>query len=319
VTGLVVDLGQPAAAGTLRDRLARALGDPSLEVGYWLAEQDQYVQESGEPIELPEAGAERVVTPIDQGGHRVAALVHDAAVLDDPGLVSAVASATRLAVSNAQLQAEVRARVAEVEASRRRIVEAADEQRRRLELELRQGAQRRLTRVAELVGDVDPELELQLVGARAELGEFARGIHPATLTERGLATALRELAERSPLPVEIAAPSERFPAPVEAAAYFVCSEALTNVAKYGKASRIGVRVAREDAWLTVEVVDDGVGGADPAAGSGLRGLADRVEALGGRLSVESPPGSGTRLLAELPVEWPRSSAAERTRADGSAC
>ena len=305
VTGLVVDLGQPAAAETLRDRLARALGDPSLEIGYWLPEQGQYVHESGRPIELPSAGTERVVTPIDQGGHHIAVLVHDATVLDDPGLISAVASATRLAVSNARLQAEVRARVAEVEASRRRIVEAADEQRRRLELELRQGAQRRLTRVAELVGDVDPELELQLDGARAELGEFARGIHPATLTEGGLAVALRELAERSPLPVEIAAPSERFPAPVEAAAYFVCSEALANVAKYGNASRVRVRVAREDGQLTVEVVDDGVGGADPSAGSGLRGLEDRVEALGGRLSVESPQGSGTRLLAELPIERPQ--------------
>ena len=305
VTGLVVDLGQPAAADTLRDRLARALGDPSLEVGYWLPEQGQYVHASGRPIELPSAGAERVVTPIDQGGHHIAVLVHDAAVLDDPGLVSAVASATRLAVSNARLQAGVRERVAEVEASRRRIVEAADEQRRRLELELRQGAQRRLARVAELVGDVDPELGLQLDGARAELREFARGIHPATLTEGGLAVALRELAERSPLPVEIAAPSERFPAPVEAAAYFVCSEALTNVAKYGNASRVRVRVAREDGQLIVEVVDDGVGGADPSAGSGLRGLADRVEALGGRLSVESPQGSGTRLLAELPIERPQ--------------
>jgi hypothetical protein len=302
VTALVVDLGQPAAADTLRDRLARALGDPSLEIGYWLPEQGQYMHESGRPVELPSAGAERVVTPIDQGGHRVAVLVHDAAVLDDPGLISAVASATRLAVSNARLQAEVRARVVEVEASRRRIVEAADEQRRRLELELRQGAQRRLARVAELVVDVDPELERQLVDARVELGEFARGVHPATLTEGGLATALRELAERSPLPVEMAAPSDRFPAPIEAAAYFICSEALANVAKYGRASRVEVRVVREDRRLTVEVSDDGVGGADPSAGSGLRGLADRVEALGGRLRVESPPGSGTRLLAELPIE-----------------
>jgi signal transduction histidine kinase len=281
------------------------LGDPSLEIGYWLAEHGHYADESGRPIELPAAGAERVVTPIDEGGHHVAALVHDAAILDDPGLISAVASAARLAVSNAQLRAEVRARVAEVDASRRRIVEAADEQRRRLELELRQGAQRRLARVAELVIDVDPELERELDGARAELREFARGIHPAVLTEGGIAAALRELAERSPLPVEIAAPSERFPAPAEAAAYFVCSEALANVAKYGRASRVRVRVAREDRQLIVEVVDDGVGGADPSTGSGLRGLADRVEALGGRLSVESPQGSGTRLLAELPIELPQ--------------
>jgi len=144
VTGLVVELGEPAGAVTLRDRLARALGDPSLEVGYWFPEQGRYLQESGRPIELPAADGERVVTSIDENGSRVAVLVHDITVLDDPGLVSAVASATRLAVSNASLQMEIRARVAEVEKSRRRIVEAGDAQRRRLELELRDGAEQRL-------------------------------------------------------------------------------------------------------------------------------------------------------------------------------
>jgi len=302
VTGLVVDLGEPAAAGSLRDRLARALGDPSLEVGYWLQEQGRYVQESGRAIELPPARAGRAVTPIDEVGSPVAVLVHDVAVLDDPGLVSAVAAATRLAVSNARLRAEVHARVAEVEASRRRIVEAADEQRRGLELELREGAGRRLARVAELVVEVDPELERQLVNARSEVSEFARGIHPATLTEGGLDAALRELAERSPVPVEVVAPSGRFPAPVEATAYFVCAEALTNLAKYGEALNAAIRVAVDGVRVTVEVTDDGVGGAEPARGSGLRGLADRVEALGGRLQIESPTGRGTRLLAELPLE-----------------
>jgi signal transduction histidine kinase len=223
------------------------------------------------------------------------------AVLDDPGLISAVASAARLAVSNAQLQAEVRDRVAEVEASRRRIVEAADTQRRRLEQELRAGAEQRLARVAELVSDVDPELERQLEEAQAELRTFASGIRPATLSEEGLAAAVRELGERAPVLVEIDAMSERFPAPVEAAAYFVCSEALANVAKYGNASRVGIRIAREDTRLTVEVVDDGVGGADPSEGSGLRGLADRVDALGGRFQIESPEGHGTRLVAVLTV------------------
>jgi signal transduction histidine kinase len=188
-----------------------------------------------------------------------------------------------------------------VEASRRRIVEAADEQRRQLELELRQGAQRRLARVAELVLDVDPELDRQLVGARAELAEFARGIHPATLTEHGLAAALGELSEGASLPVDIAAPSERFPAPVEVAAYFVCSEALANVAKYAQASRATVMVEANEGTLRVEVADDGIGGADPSRGSGLRGLGDRLEAIGGRLKVESKSGRGTRLFAEIPL------------------
>jgi hypothetical protein len=301
VTGLVVDLGEPAAAGTLRDRLARALGDPSLEVAYWLAELDEYVDESGRPIALPAAGVERVVTPIEEGGIRVAVLVHDAAILDDADLISAAAAATRLAVSNASLQAEIRARVAEVEASRRRIVEAGVEQRRRLELELRDGAERRLARVGELISDLGPELGRQVVGARTELRKLAAGIHPTSLTEGGLATAIPELANRSPVPVEILAPSERYPSAVEAAVYFVCAEALANVAKYAHASHVAIRIATADGWLLVEVGDDGVGDAQTSAGSGLRGLRDRVEALGGRLRLDSPPGEGTRLLAELPL------------------
>jgi signal transduction histidine kinase len=301
VTGLVVDLGEPGAAGTLRDRLARTLGDPTLVIGYWLPEDDRFVDEAGRPVELPATGAERAVTPIEQDGRRVAALVHDMAVLDDPGLISAVASATRLAVANAQLQAEVRDRVAEVEASRRRIVEAADTQRRRLEQELRAGAEQRLARVAELVSEVDLELERQLGEAQAELRTFASGIRPATLTEAGLAAAARELGERSPVPVEIDALSERFPAPVEAAAYFVCSEALANAAKYADASRLSVRIEHDDQKLMLSVEDNGVGGADPSAGTGLRGLTDRVEALGGGLRLESPPGHGTRVVVELPI------------------
>src|SRR5439155_3987796 len=148
----------------------------------------------------------------------------------------------RLAVSNARLQAEVRARVAEVEASRRRIVEAGDEQRRRLELELRGGAGRRLARVGELISDLEPELARRLEEARIELRELARGIHPATLAERGPAAAIRELAERCPVPVELVAPAERYAPSLEAAVYFVCSEALANVAKHAHASRVAIRI-----------------------------------------------------------------------------
>jgi signal transduction histidine kinase len=303
VTGLVVDLGDPAAAHTLRDRLAQTLGDPTLAVGYWLPEHGRYVDEAGRPVELA-TGMERVVTPIEDDGKRVAVLVHDAAVLDDPILISAVASATTLAVLNARLQGEVRARVAEVEASRRRIVESADAQRRRLERELREGGEQRLARVAELLANSGrplADVRADLEAARAELREFARGIHPAILSTRGLAAAIHELASRSPIPVEVFVTTERFAPAVEAAAYFVCSEALTNVAKYAEASQARVSITVNGRRLRIQVSDDGRGGADPSAGSGLRGLADRVEAFGGSVVIESPPGRGTRLSAELPV------------------
>jgi signal transduction histidine kinase len=301
VTGFVVDLGEPGRAGTLRDRLARALGDPSLVLGYWLPDEGRYVDESGSTVELERTG--RALTPIAQDGEPVAVLVHDEAVLGEPALVADVAAATRLAVANARLQAEVRVRVAEVEASRRRIVEVADEQRRRLEQELRQGAEARLARVADLLAA--PPLDhigTSLAAARTELRELALGIHPATLTERGLAAAIAELAARSPVRVDVDVPAARLPAAVEAAAYFVCAEGLTNVAKYARAARARVSVRALDGRLSVEVADEGTGGAEPSRGSGLRGLADRVEAIGGSLRLESPPGRGTRLVATLPLD-----------------
>jgi signal transduction histidine kinase len=303
VTGLVVDLGEPATGGVLRDRLARALGDPTLVVGYWLLEQRRYVDEAGRPVTLPASGAGRAVTPVEEDGRRVAVLVHDQAVLDDPALLSAAGAVTRLAVSNARLQAEVSARVGEVEASRRRIVVASDEQRSRLERELRDGAERRLAHVAELLpdgGEPLADVRAALDAARAELREFARGMHPATLTECGLGASVRELAERSPIAVEVAVPATRFPPAVEAAAYFICAESLANVAKHAEASQVHIAITQENARLTVVVADDGAGGADLSRGSGLRGLCDRVAALGGSLAVDSPPGAGTRVLAELP-------------------
>jgi signal transduction histidine kinase len=303
VTGLVVDLGEPATGGVLRDRLARALGDPTLVVGYWLPGQRRYVDEAGRPVALPSAGAGRAVTPVEENGQRVAVLIHDLAVLDEPALLSAVGAAARLAVANGRLQGEVSARVDEVEASRRRIVEASDDQRGRLERELREGAERRLAHVAELLSDGgEPLADVRagLDNARAELREFARGVHPATLTERGLQAAVRELAQRSPVTVEVAAPATRFPPAVEAAAYFVCAESLTNVAKHAEASQVHIGITQENGRLVVVIADDGIGGADPSHSSGLRGLADRVEALGGSLALESPLGGGTWVMAELP-------------------
>jgi signal transduction histidine kinase len=315
VTGLVVDLGDLREGVSLRDTLARGLGDRSLAIGYWLGDDRGYVDEAGQPVSVPGSGSgsERAVTRIENDGQPVAVLVHDRAVLDDPGLVDAVAAAARMAVETVRLDAEVRAHVGELEASRRRIVEAGVAQRRRLGRELHEGAEARLAAVsghvaavAEDVGaararGVLADVEDQLAAARVELGELARGIHPEALTTGGLAAVLPELACRGPVAVEVHVNARRWPAAVELAVYFVCAEALANVAKYARASRARIDVEDGDGPLRVTVIDDGVGGADPGRGSGLRGLADRVEALGGGLSVESPPGDGTRLLAVIPT------------------
>jgi signal transduction histidine kinase len=313
VTGLVVDLGELGETAPLRDRLAAALGDSSLAIGYRLPDRDAYVDDLGRALELPEAGGDRAVTLVREGDEPVAAMIHDAGALADPDLVDSVAAAARIAVANARLQAEVRRQLDELEASRRRIVEAGDAQRRRLEGELREGAERRLFEVASLLGglarDGDKssfsamlaETRGELERAQAELGEFARGVHPRMLTEGGLRAALTDLAGRAAVPIEVSVVDGRFPVSIEAAAYFVCSEALANIGKYAEASRAAIAVERRDGTLAVSVMDDGRGGASLDAGSGLRGLADRVEAIGGRLHVESPPGEGTVVSAELPL------------------
>jgi signal transduction histidine kinase len=324
VTDLVVDLGTRADTGTLRDALARALGDPSLVLGYWLPDETRYVDDRGQHVDPTRHEPERVVTPIDHDGEPIALLIHDTAVLDDPNLVEAVAAAARLAVTNARLQAEARDRIADVAASRRRIVEAADAQRRRLAHDLRQGALHRLDEVAALLVatrrdtvDTDTDVDTdgmaaavldqigdELSGTRTELDAFARGVHPRSLTEGGLTAALPALAERAGVPVRLTISENRLPPAVEAALYFCCSEALTNVAKYADATQVHLLVDRADGQVTATIEDDGIGGADPTQGSGLRGLADRVEALGGKLSVQSPPGAGTRLDATLPLDQP---------------
>ena len=312
VTGLIVDLGAAGETGTMRAALARALGDPSLVVGYPVGDAGAFVDDDGRLVALPAPGSGRTVTAIADEGERVAVLVHDDSVLADPGLVESVAAAARLAVANARLQAEARTRAIELEASRRRIVEASDAQRRRLEQELRLGVESRLATVAALLGDARTTagtdaaaidmLERELDDARRELGEFAHGVHPAALTAGGLGPAVAQLAERSPLPVEMTGEIGRLPPPLEAALYFVCSEALANAVKHSSASRVRIELRRDHSQVVVEVADDGLGGADAGRGSGLRGLADRVEALGGRLEMESRRGAGTRIVAKLPLD-----------------
>jgi signal transduction histidine kinase len=328
VTRLVVDLGEDAEAGTLRGRLARALGDPSLAIAYWLPEANSYVDETGALVELPGAETGRAVTLIEQHGERIAALVHDATVLDDPGLIDAIAAAARIAFSNVRLQAEVRRHVVDLEASRRRIVEANVAQRRRLQQELRLGVGQRMAEIQTHIdlaiegvgglpedraaGSALEDAERVLQEARVELQELAAGIHPALLSEQGLGPALSYLAERAGVPVRLVVGADRLPAAIETAVYFVCSEALANVGKYARASRVNVEVRAEGNLLTVLIADDGIGGANPSAGSGLKGMADRIEALGGRLSVESPPGRGTRLLARIPTDAPHTERAPAT-------
>jgi signal transduction histidine kinase len=230
--------------------------------------------------------------------------------------VEAAGAAARLALHNARLQADVSAQLEKVQESRRRIVTAGDEQRRKIERDLHDGAQQRLVALAlELriaqrqFGKDDPDLERVLAAAVSELQvaveelrELARGVHPAVLTEEGLGGALESLAARTPLPVEIvAAPQERLPGEIEAAAYFVACEAIANSVKHAHATRIRVCAERRDGRLVIEVEDDGIGGArENGAGSGLRGLVDRVEAHGGTLHIESDPGAGTRVIGELP-------------------
>ncbi|HZD18473.1 MAG TPA: ATP-binding protein [Actinomycetota bacterium] len=310
VTDLVVELTE-SPAPSLRDELARALGDPTILIGYAIPGSATYVDALGRPIETPGPG--RAVTPIELDGRRVGVLVHDPAVSGDPALLGSIASAAALAASNARLQAEVRAQLAEVTASRRRLVEVADEERRRLERRLREGTERRLDALATKLSEARAwlgaanggaeSLELadrQLRRTLEDLHELARGLYPATLRE-GLVEAVSELARRSPIPIEVDVTETGVPAEVKVAAYFVCSEAIANVEKYAGASSATIRIGARDDLMVVEVADDGIGGADLGKGSGLRGLVDRIEALGGRLRIDSRAGSGTRLTAEIPL------------------
>jgi signal transduction histidine kinase len=317
VADLVVELSETPPPGRMRDALAGALGDPTLEIVYWSDDVEGYVDEHGLAVDLAQRAGGRAVTLLDREGRPLAAILHDPALAEDPGLVAAVGAAVRMAVDNERLTEEVRQQLDEVRASRARIVEAGDAERRRVERNLHDGAQQRLVALSLALrrassqagssGDdrLNASLEdaSQLVrDALAELRELARGIHPAVLTESGLAGALRSLATGSPVEVELAkVPDERFPPDVEATAYFFVSEALSNVAKHAPAARATVTIERTGDILTVEVADDGPGGAQPSAGSGLLGLDDRVAAAGGRFALASPVGHGTRLRAELPV------------------
>jgi signal transduction histidine kinase len=307
VGNLIVDLGH-AGPGEVRDALARAIGDPSLELALWLPGRKAWVDEAGRDVEFP-TGPDRAVTFV---GTDLAAIVHDPVFLDQPAMLEAAGSAARFALENERLQAELQVQLAELRESRARIVRAGDEERRRLERDLHDGAQQRLLAVGMALqllrtsetGEVSAKLldetEAEVQAALADLRELARGIHPAVLTDHGLDAAVRTLAERAPVPVEIGATDKRLPGEVETAVYFIVAEALANVAKHSRASKAWVRIEQRNGAVRVEVGDDGAGGAALDDGTGLRGLADRAGALDGRLSVDSPLGGGTRVLVEIP-------------------
>jgi signal transduction histidine kinase len=294
--------------------LAQALGDPLAEIFFWLPESEDFADVAGESrSELPDD--ERARREILRHEARTAVLLHDPSSSERRDLLNAVLAAAGLSIEMARLTVEVRLRLAEVEASRRRIVEAGYEERRRLERDLHDGAQQRLVslgvqlrrlqlglpREAQILSPALDQIVGEVGAAIADMRQIAAGVRPARLDD-GLAAALRDLARTTPIPVDVDAPRERVAASVEAAAYFVACEAITNAVKHGSASKVAVRAVRDDGALHVTVADDGVGGAVLRRGSGLAGLRDRVAAHGGTFEVVSPRGGGTRLEVVIPCE-----------------
>jgi signal transduction histidine kinase len=314
VGDLLVELRNEPAPAELRDVLARALGDESLTLAYWLPEFGSWADLNGRSLDLPKEGSGRAMKVIDRNGTHVAALLHDPLLEDEPELLTAVTAGAAIAFENGRLHAELSARLEELRGSRVRIVEAGQRERQRLERDLHDGAQQRLialslelTLLEDHLED-DPGVRKRLDQARREIATsleelraVARGIHPAVVSGHGLEIALEQLAARAPVPVRLAVEVDgRLPERLEVAAFYLVSESLANIGKHAEATSATVDVAQANGQVVIEVVDDGIGGADTERGSGLRGLADRVEALEGRLRVWSPSGGGTRLRAEIP-------------------
>jgi signal transduction histidine kinase len=319
-TGEVEELGAwLGAAGTTRSTLveavARTLGDPSLELVFRLPDGDRLVHADGTPAELPLPGSGRAAVEVERAGDRLGAIVYDAALIADPELVRRAGRVVALAVESERLTARLRASEEALRRSRSRLVEAGDRERRRIAQDLHDGLQVRLVllglQAARLALDADgpagcregaTALRTGLDAAAAELRDLVHAVMPAPLVERGLCAATEDLVDRVPVPTRLSlgVPDGVLPAPVQNTAYFVVAEGLANALKHARATQLSVRVAHEGHRLVVEVGDDGVGGADLDAGTGLRGLADRVDVLGGTLRVTSPDGAGTRLVAELP-------------------
>ncbi len=299
VADLISQLGGKPDPRGLQAALRRALGDPSLVVGYYVANQAAYVDDTGIELEIRPTG-DQVVTTVEEGEAPVAVIIHAASALHDPELLRAATSAVRLAVGNVALRATVRDQMAALTRARRRIVESADLQRSVVASRLEDGADRHLARVDTLLASLDAaELRAELAQARADLLDLAHGVRPRELAQEGLTGAVATLADRSATPTTVDLRLGRMAPSIESALYFVCAEAMTNVAKHANAQSVVIRGREEGGCASVEVADDGSGGADPT-GSGLRGLADRVEALGGQFRVDTTD-RGTVVSARIPL------------------
>jgi len=315
MAALVVELGQSPAAGGLREMLAQSLGDPDLQVAYPLGEPERLVDATGTAVDLATREG-RAVTALTRRGQTVALLSHRRGLLEDPAIVDEVIAATRLAVDNERLQAEVLAQLQELRASRARIVATGDAERQRLERDLHDGAQQRLVGLslalrlarAQPGADADPNLtalldqaDERLRTAIGELRELAHGIYPAALTDDGLAAAVEALAEHTPIPLTIIRmPPERLPAPVEAAAYFLIAETTGHMATLAAAGGVTVDVRRHGNHLVVDITENAAGQPDRELEARLTGLADRVGALDGQLQVGHVAGGGVTIRAEMP-------------------
>ena len=304
ITDLVIDLGRTEDSGSVRDKLARALSDPDLEIAF-VAPDGSMVDEGGRPVALSDPAAGRVMSALRNDGQVIAQLVHQAGALDDPSLLDSVTAVIGLAVENARLQAGLHGLVRQLESSRRRTLETADAERRDLANELRAGALTQLDRVRFLLGPDDSQLSTMLDHSRSALTDFARGVHPRVLADQGLGKACVELAASATFPVVVDLPSVRLPPSVELTLYFVCAEALANIGKYAGATSARLQLTERAGAVLLTIADDGRGGAQlggevPTEGTGLRGLVDRLAVIGGTMTIDSPIGVGTTLTAEVP-------------------
>jgi signal transduction histidine kinase len=317
VADLVVELEGPGR-GRLARELAEAIGDPSAEVAYWLSEHGRYVDANGRTVTLPEPGAARRATIIERDGIPLAAILHEPGISADGWVRASIEHAAELSTANARLQEQVQARVADVQASRRRLLDAGDTERQELGERLRRDLEPRLSDLEVFLGragHAEPgtaggesglvAVAEHLRDARRELAELADGLHPRALRDGGLTGALADLAARSPVAVDLQVePGSAGSPAAEATLFYVCSEALANVSKHSGASRAVVRLTRSGPDLVLEIVDDGAGGADAAHGSGILGLQDRVDVVGGQLQVRSRAGHGTSIVATVPAGDP---------------
>jgi signal transduction histidine kinase len=304
---------QDDAQPTLQAALADALGDPSLTLAFWISGDGAYADAAGRKLRLPPSGGGRGAVEVELRGERIGAISYDATLLTDPGLVRAAGRIVALALERERLTAALRASRERLRASRARIAQTADQERRRIARDLHDGLQTRLVvlaieadRVRTKVGaaaqaDAD-ELHAGLQSAIAELRDLVHAVMPTALTEGGLYGAVEELAQHMPIPtrLDLEPVGQPLSPTAESAGYFLVSEVLTNAVKHSHAHELQLHIARDDGQLRIEIADDGIGGAAYGTGSGLRGIADRIEALNGQLRIDSPAGGGTRLIAELP-------------------